>query len=92
MNSRNLPKMTKLSQQTKVLNLLKNNSSGCYMNELSIRLNSRSITQIISKLRAKGECIFTLKTSKGTKYTLGRPTKAMIIAAYKKVGFRAFRK
>ena len=84
--------MTKLSHHTQVLNLLKNNSKGCYLTDLTNQLESKSITQIISRLRSRGNCIFTLKTPKGTKYTLGKPTKAMIIAAYKKVGFRAFRK
>lgn len=49
-----------------------------------------SPAKVVSNLRRQGQCIYTNKTSHGTVYKVGTPTKRMVAMAYAVAGPRCF--
>ena len=76
----------------KVMNVLR---SGKQYSSLAIakqlRTTEASVSARISELRAAGNPIYTNTTKEGqSKYRLGRPSKAMVAAAYAAFGSQVF--
>lgn len=53
-------------------------------------LGIASPSKVVSRLRRKGACIFTNRTSAGTVYKVGAPSQRMIAMAFAVAGPRAF--
>lgn len=50
------------------------------------RLGVKNPTDAIFRLRQKGYCIYANKTANGTKYRIGKPTKAMVAQLFETFG------
>ena len=82
-----------MSLQTKVLNVLKtgkNFSAGSIARQL--RTTEGSVSARISELRSQGHAIYTNvdKKTKNVAYRLGRPSRAMVAAAFASQGSAVF--
>jgi hypothetical protein len=74
----------KTSKTQKVLNLLSSGKSVSWKT-LRDRFDLVSPRAMIDKLRLEGNMIYINKTSTGTSYRLGTPSKAIIAAGIKKL-------
>lgn len=82
-----------MSLQSKVLNVLKtgkNFSAGSIARQL--RTTEGSVSARISELRSQGHAIYTNvdKKTKNVAYRLGRPSRAMVAAAFASQGSAVF--
>jgi hypothetical protein len=50
------------------------------------RIGLANATDAIFRLRKQGYCIYTNKTSTGTSYRMGKPTKAMLAVLFETFG------
>lgn len=82
-----------MTMQTKVLNVLKtgkNFSAGAIARQL--RTSEGSVSARISELRSQGHAIYSNvdRKTKNTAYRLGRPSRAMVAAAFQAYGSAVF--
>lgn len=84
--------MKYMSIQTKVLNVLKtgkNFSASAIAKQL--RTTESTVSARISELRSQGHAIYSNPTKEGkTVYRLGRPSRAMVAAAFQAYGSQVF--
>ena len=64
--------------------------------EISGKFGSATPTEVIRQLRMKGYAVYANKTNlwdgtPTTKYRLGKPSRAMVAAAYRAAGFSVFK-
>lgn len=68
---------------------LASTESGVTPSELRL-LGVASPSKVVSRLRRKGACIYTRRTTEGTSYRLGVPSARMIAMAFAVAGPRAY--
>lgn len=54
------------------------------------RFGVRNLRARVNDLRNEGFCVYTNRSSNGTSYRMGRPTRAIVAAAYRQVGGSLF--
>ena len=72
----------KLANSTKFLNALLRGDSVTW-NEARTSFNLQRTRAVVEKLREDGHCVYINKTSTGTSYRIGTPSKAIIAAGLK---------
>lgn len=72
----------KLANSTKFLNALLRGESVTW-NEARTSFNLQRPRAVVEKLREDGHCVYINKTSTGTSYRIGTPSKAIIAAGLK---------
>ena len=72
----------KLANSTKFLNALLRGDSVTW-NEARTSFNLQRPRAVVEKLREDGHCVYINKTSTGTSYRIGTPSKAIIAAGLK---------
>ena len=73
-----------LAKKTKVLNLLSKGESVTWK-ALRGRFDLTSPRAMVDQLRSEGHMIYVNKSTKGTSYRLGTPTKTIIAAGIRKL-------
>ena len=73
-----------LAKKTKVLNLLSKGESVTWK-ALRGRFDLASPRAMVDQLRSEGHMIYVNKSTKGTSYRLGTPTKSIIAAGIRKL-------
>jgi|TARA_B110000438_G_scaffold284902_1_gene314432 hypothetical protein len=73
-----------LAKKTKVLNLLSKGESVTWK-ALRGRFDLTSPRAMVDQLRSEGHMIYVNKSTKGTSYRLGTPTKSIIAAGIRKL-------
>jgi hypothetical protein len=73
-----------LAKKTKVLNLLSNGLPVTWK-ALRGRFDLTSPRAMVDQLRSEGHMIYVNKSTKGTSYRLGTPTKSIIAAGIRKL-------
>jgi len=77
-----------MTQQAKVLNQLQR---GLTVSASVAEKNGiRSLSKVISNLRAQGHCIYTNTKNGSAQYRIGQPSKTIVAAAYAAMGTAAF--
>ncbi len=77
-----------MTQENMILKLL---SNGLSVTPAKLRtLGIASPSKVVSRLRRKGNCIYTKSTGNGTTYRLGTPSAQMIAMAFLVAGPRAY--
>ena len=72
----------KLANSTKFLNALLRGDSVTW-NEARTSFNLQRPRAVVEKLREDGHCVYINKTTTGTSYRIGTPSKAIIAAGLK---------
>lgn len=54
------------------------------------RFGVRNLRARVNDLRSEGFCVYTNRTSTGTSYRIGSPSRAMVTAAYQTAGSSLF--
>ena len=72
----------KLANSTKFLNAFLRGDS-VTLNEAITSFNLQRPRAVVEKLREDGHCVYINKTSTGTSYRIGTPSKAIIAAGLK---------
>ena len=75
---------TKLTKKQRVLNLL-NKGKSITWSTLRTKFDLTSPRAMVDQLRTEGHMVYINKTSNGTSYRMGTPTKAILAAGVKKV-------
>ena len=81
-----------MTKSDKLLNVL---SSGRELTTAQIQKQvgfstASAVNSAIRSLRNQGHCIYRNETSRGTKYRLGRPSRAIVSAAFNAAGSDVF--
>ena len=72
----------RLANSTKFLNALLRGDSVSW-NEARTTFNLQRPRAVVEKLREDGHCVYVNKTTSGTSYRIGTPSKAIIAAGLK---------
>ena len=72
----------KLANSTKFLNTMLRGDSVSW-NEARTKFNLQRPRAVVDKLREEGHCVYINKTTRGTSYRIGTPSKAIIAAGLK---------
>ena len=71
----------KIANSTKFLNAMLRGNSVSWT-DAQKKYNLRSPRSVVNKLREDGHCVYINKTTKGTSYRIGNPSKALIAAGF----------
>ena len=71
----------KIANSTKFLNAMLRGNSVTWT-DAQKKFNLKSPRSVVNKLREDGHCVYINKTTKGTSYRIGNPSKALIAAGF----------
>ena len=71
----------KIANSTKFLNAMLRGNSVTWT-DAQKKYNLKSPRSVVNKLREDGHCVYINKTTKGTSYRIGNPSKALIAAGF----------
>ena len=71
----------KLANSTKFLNAMLRGASVSWT-DAQKKFNLRSPRSVVNKLREDGHCVYINKSTTGTSYRIGTPSKALIAAGF----------
>ena len=71
----------RIANSTKFLNAMLRGNSVSWT-DAQKKYNLKSPRSVVNKLREDGHCVYINKTTKGTSYRIGNPSKALIAAGF----------
>ena len=71
----------RIANSTKFLNAMLRGNSVSWT-DAQKKFNLKSPRSVVNKLREDGHCVYINKTTKGTSYRIGNPSKALIAAGF----------
>ena len=71
----------RIANSTKFLNAMLRGNSVTWT-DAQKKFNLKSPRSVVNKLREDGHCVYINKTTKGTSYRIGNPSKALIAAGF----------
>jgi len=81
--------MTKTDKLIKVLSSGKELTTSQIQRQVGFA-NASAVNSAVRSLRSQGYCVYRNESSTGTKYRLGRPSRAIVSAAFESVGSEVF--